>query len=396
MGTGTHAGNRKIAWLSPLPPQRSGIAYYSYSLIKALKPHLDIDLYYDTELPALELRNEFDVYPIHLFPERREAYDEVIYHLGNHSGFHKTIYQLAWKYPGTIVLHDYNLSAVMHDAFYLQADWQLYEQALVDSNGERDHHGLLGLVPQLRRNVNGLPMSHAVVNKSRKVIVHHQWLKHQFNNNDHIDVIPLFGEISFSPTLEQIARFREKFSIKDTHFLISCLGFVNRNKLPELQVKVVKKLLAQGFPVHLLFAGETSPEVRALQEEVEASEFRKYITFAGYLDETDYLSALFAADVVINLRNPSMGEGSLTLVHALAAAKPTIISDANQYTEFPDKVCWKLTHDENEAELLCDYLTVLLSNKNVRAAQSENAVNYVKSVFAIEKIVRHWLRVISK
>jgi glycosyltransferase involved in cell wall biosynthesis len=396
MGTGTHAGNRKIAWLSPLPPQRSGIAYYSYSLIKALKPHLDIDLYYDTELPALELRNEFDVYPIHLFPERREAYDEVIYHLGNHSGFHKTIYQLAWKYPGTIVLHDYNLSAFMHDAFYLQADWQLYEQALVDSNGERDHHGLLGLVPQLRRNVNGLPMSHAVVNKSRKVIVHHQWLKHQFNNNDHIDVIPLFGEISFSPTLEQIARFREKFSIKDTHFLISCLGFVNRNKLPELQVKVVKKLLAQGFPVHLLFAGETSPEVRALQEEVEASEFRKYITFAGYLDETDYLSALFAADVVINLRNPSMGEGSLTLVHALAAAKPTIISDANQYTEFPDKVCWKLTHDENEAELLCDYLTVLLSNKNVRAALSENAVNYVKSVFAIEKIVSHWLRVISK
>jgi glycosyltransferase involved in cell wall biosynthesis len=396
MGTGTHAGNRKIAWLSPLPPQRSGIAYYSYSLIKALKPHLDIDLYYDTELPALELRNEFDVYPIHLFPERREAYDEVIYHLGNHSGFHKTIYQLAWKYPGTIVLHDYNLSAFMHDAFYLQADWQLYEQALVDSNGERDHHGLLGLVPQLRRNVNGLPMSHAVVNKSRKVIVHHQWLKHQFNNNDHIDVIPLFGEISFSPNFEQIARFREKFSIKDTHFLISCLGFVNRNKLPELQVKVVKKLLAQGFPVHLLFAGETSPEVRALQEEVEASEFRKYITFAGYLDETDYLSALFAADVVINLRNPSMGEGSLTLVHALAAAKPTIISDANQYTEFPDKVCWKLTHDENEAELLCDYLTVLLSNKNVRAALSENAVNYVKSVFAIEKIVRHWLRVISK
>lgn len=396
METGTHAGNHKIAWLSPLPPQRSGIAYYSYSIIKALKSHLDIDLYYDNELPAPELRNEFSVYPMSVFPERRERYDEVIYHLGNHSGFHKTIYQLAWKYPGTIVLHDYNLSAFMHDAFYLQADWQLYEQALVDSNGERDHQGLLGLVPQLRRNVNGLPMSHAVVNKSRKVVVHHQWVKHQFKNNDHIDVIPLFGEISFSPTSEQIAKFREKFGINDTHFLISCMGFVNRNKLPELQVNVVKKLLAQGFPLHLVFAGETSPEVRSVQEEVEASEFRQYITFTGYLDETDYLSALFASDVVINLRNPSMGEGSLTLIHALAAGKPTIVSDANQYREFPDRVCWKLTHDENEAELLCDYLTVLLSNKNVRAALSENAVNYVKSVFAIEKIVSHWLRVINK
>jgi hypothetical protein len=59
-------------------------------------------------------------------------------------------------------------------------------------------------------------------------------------------------------------------------------------------------------------------------------------------------------------------------------------------------VSWKLTHDENEAELLCDYLTVLLSNKNVRAAMSENAAKYVKSVFALEKIVPQWLRVIGK
>lgn len=389
-------GNRRIAWLSPLPPQRSGIAHYSYTLVKALKPHLDIDLYYDTELPVLELRNEFDVYPIQLFPERREAYDEVIYHLGNNSRFHKTIYQLAWKYPGTIVLHDYNLSAFMHDAFFMQADWQLYEQALVNSNGERDHHGLMGLVPQLRRNVSGLPMSDAVVNRSRKVVVHHRWVKNQFSNNDHVEVIPLYYELGLSPTPAQIAQFREKFGISDTHFLIACMGFVNRNKLPELQVSVVKKLLAQGFPVHLFFAGETSPEVRPLQEEVEASEFRKHITFAGYLDETDYFSALFASDVVINLRNPSMGEASATLMHALAAAKPAIISDANQYTEFPDRVCWKLPHDEHEAELLCDYLSVLLSNKNVRAAMSENAANYFNSVFTLEKVVPQWLRLIKK
>jgi len=390
----THA-NRRIAWLSPLPPQKSGIANYSYWLIKALKPHLDIDLFYDTELPAPELQDEFDVYPIEQFPERREAYDDVIYHLGNHSGFHKKIYQLAWKFPGTVVLHDYNLSAFMHDSFYLQADWQLYEQALVNNHGEAEHKGLTGLVPQLRRNVNGLPMSYAVVNRSRKVVVHHRWVKNQFSNNDHIEVIPHFAKINFSPTAADIEKFREKFSIKDNHFLVSCLGFVNRNKLPELQVRVIKQLLAQGFPVHLLFAGEASPEVRPLQAEVEASEYRGYITFTGYLDEEDYFSALFASDVLINLRNPSMGEASGTLMHALAAAKPAIVSDNNQYKEFPDKVCWKLTHDENEAQLLCDYLAVLLSNKNVRAAMSENAANYVKSVFALEKVVPQGLRVIG-
>jgi len=99
---------------------------------------------------------------------------------------------------------------------------------------------------------------------------------------------------------------------------------------------------------------------------------------------------------LINLRNPSMGEASGTLMHALAAAKPAIVSDNNQYKEFPDKVCWKLIHDENEAQLLCDYLTVLLSNKNVRAAMSENAANYVQSVFALEKVVPQWLRLVSQ
>ena len=389
-------GKRKIAWLSPLPPQRSGIANYSYWLVKALKPHLDIDLYYETELPDAELQREFDVYPMSLFPERHETYDEVIYHLGNNSIFHKKIYQLAWRFPGTVVLHDYNLSAFMHYAFYLQADWQLYEQALVNSNGEPERKGLQGLVPQLRRNVNGLPMSYAVVNKSRKVIVHHRWVKNQFSHNEHIEVIPMFAKINISPTADQIEAFRKKFAIKDTHFLITCLGFVNRNKLPELQVRVVKALVAQGMPVQLVFAGETSPEVRSLQKEVEASEYGEYITFTGYLDETDYFAAVFASDVVINLRNPSMGEASLTLMHALAAAKPAIISDLNQYQEFPDRVCWKLTHDENEADLLFEYLTVLLSNKSVRAAMSENAANYIKNGFALEKIVPHWLRVITK
>jgi glycosyltransferase involved in cell wall biosynthesis len=226
--------------------------------------------------------------------------------------------------------------------------------------------------------------------------VHHRWVKNQFSNNDHVEVIPHFARINVSPTREQIEKFKEKFSFKDNRFLITCLGFINRNKLPELQVRVVKRLLAQGYPVHLLFAGETSPEVRALQSEVEASEFREYITFTGYLDEAEYFSALFASDVLINLRNPSMGEASGTLMHALAAAKPAIVSDNNQYKEFPDKVCWKLTHDENEAQLLCDYLTVLLSNKNVRAAMAENAANYVNSVFTLDKVVPQWLRIIGK
>jgi len=184
--------------------------------------------------------------------------------------------------------------------------------------------------------------------------------------------------------------------IKESEFLITCLGFVNKNKLPALQIEVAKGLLEAGYPVRLLFAGETAPDLKYLRSEVEAGKNHEYITFAGYLDEADYFSALFASDLLINLRNPSMGEASGTLMQAMAAGKPAIISDLNQYKEFPDTVCWKLTHGEHEGELLYRYITALLSNKNLRETISANSLAYVDAVLTLERIIPHWLRVLSK
>ena len=386
---------RKVAWFSPLPPQKSGIANYSYRLVRALRPYFDIHLYFDGPELVPELKNEFDVYPLSAFHQRRHEYSEVVYHLGNNSEFHKDIYKLAWHYPATIVLHDYNLSAFMHDSFYLQSDWRLYEEALLNRNGDSDNKKPSGFMSRLRRNVGAFPMSHAVVNKSRKVIVHHRWVKDQFAGGSGIHVIPHFAHIERLPTQEEIQNFRKRFRISDRDFLIVCLGFINSNKLPQLQVALAERLLAHGYPVHWVFAGETAPAVKRLEAEVQASEFRENITFTGYLDETDYFSAVFSADLAINLRHPSMGEASGTLMHALAAATPAIVSDINQYKEFPDQVCWKLTHDGDEAQLLFEYITVLLSNRNVREALSRNATDYVESVLGLERVIPEWVRVLS-
>jgi glycosyltransferase involved in cell wall biosynthesis len=355
---------------------------------------MDLDLYCDG--PAEDLTNEFNIFPLSEFPQRHQQYDDAVYHLGNNSAFHKQIYKLAWNFPATIVLHDYNLSAFIHDAFYLQADWQLYEEALVNTNGESEGKKISSLLPRLRRNVAGFPMSHAVAKKSKKVVVHHRWVKDQLSGADHVHVIPIFAKSSnYQPARDQIDAFKRRFGINDSHFVLTCLGFINSNKLPQLQVEVTRRLLAQGYPVHLLFAGETAPEVKRLQSELEAGEYRENITFTGYLDEADYFSAVDCSDVMINLRNPSMGEASATLMQALAAGKPAIVSDLNQYREFPDRVCWKVRHDENESQLLYEYLAVLLANRNVREAISENALDYVKSVLALDRVVPHWLRVLG-
>ncbi|HWT02213.1 MAG TPA: glycosyltransferase family 4 protein [Pyrinomonadaceae bacterium] len=382
----------KIAWLSPLPPQRSGIANYSYWLVKALKPYFEIDLYYDGE-ETTPLADEFDVYPQSAFSGRYKIYDEAVYHLGNHSDFHGGIYKLAWDFPGTVVLHDYNLSAFMYETFYRRNEEQMYRQALIDGYGDEGLRAFRALMDGHVPDHAAFPMSHAVVSRSRKAVVHHRWVKAQLGGRDHVEVIPHFARLNRRPTREEIERFKKKFRVRDDHFVVSCLGFVNSNKLPRLQAEVVRRLIADGYPVQLVFAGEPAPQVKSLEAEVQAGDD---IIFTGYLDETDYFSAVFASDVIVNLRNPSMGEASGTLMHALAAARPTIVSDLNQYREFPDKVCWKLADGENQADELYAYLRALLSDKYLRAAISNNAAEYVRNVFGWEKIIARWRQVLSE
>ena len=382
---------RRIAWLSPFPPQRSGIANYSYWLVTELRDVFEIDLYYDGEAPCDELQSLFATYQLSEFAGRRDQYDQAVYHLGNNTEFHAGIYTTAWNFPGTVVLHDYDLSGFMHEAFYWSNN-ELFAQALANKT---EDHQRGSLRDRLMPRSGNDPMSHAIVGRSKKVIVHHRWVKQQFDDDQHIQVIPMFAKLDCIVTDEEVSTFKRKAGLKDDHFVLVCLGFVNRNKLPHLQVDVVKRLQSEGYPVQMLFAGEPAPEVKDLVTAVATGELREDVVFTGYQSEVDYFTAIAAADVVINLRNPSMGEGSLTLMHALAAGKPTIVSDANQYREFPDKVCWKLVHDQNENELLFEYLKTLLAEPRVRAAMSANAAEYVENVLAMHKVRAHWIRALE-
>jgi glycosyltransferase involved in cell wall biosynthesis len=197
------------------------------------------------------------------------------------------------------------------------------------------------------------------------------------------------------PTADDVARFKGRFGLKDDNFVITCLGFVNLNKLPALQIEVAKQLLTEGYPVQLVFAGEPAPDALDLFVRSKLDGFGANIISTGYLDEVDYFSAIFASDVIINLRNPTMGESSATLAQALAAGRPTIVSDVNQYREFPDTVCWKLSHDEYEREVLLEYLRTLLREPAVRRAMSANATNFSREVLGLDHVAEQWLKILS-
>src|SRR4051794_32915171 len=86
----------RVAWFSPLPPDRSGIATYSADLVPRLAHARTIDLF-----SAANARD-------FLWQARRNPYDLVVYQLGN-ARCHDFMWGYLAAFPGLVVLHDARL-----------------------------------------------------------------------------------------------------------------------------------------------------------------------------------------------------------------------------------------------------------------------------------------------
>ena len=101
----------RVAWWSPLPPQRSGIADYSAMLLPHLAQELEIVAVVD-DLVASQVSAPAGV-PI--VPASRYLAGDAgscavdIYQMGNHHQFHGYMHGPAIDRPGVLVLHDLSL-----------------------------------------------------------------------------------------------------------------------------------------------------------------------------------------------------------------------------------------------------------------------------------------------
>ena len=109
------AGSRprpKLAYISPLPPERSGISDYSAELLPALGRHYDIDVVVRQDVTDLQIADAFPIRTVDWFRNHADHYERVLYHFGN-SPFHQHMFELLQEVPGTVVLHDFFLSSVV-------------------------------------------------------------------------------------------------------------------------------------------------------------------------------------------------------------------------------------------------------------------------------------------
>ena len=87
----------RVAFFSPLPPAKSGIADYSAALLEHWNGPMEVETF--AAKPAA-----FDA----------SRYDVCVYQLGNNP-YHGFVYEAALKHPGVVVMHEANLHHLIAD-----------------------------------------------------------------------------------------------------------------------------------------------------------------------------------------------------------------------------------------------------------------------------------------
>ena len=374
---------RKIAFVSPFPPQRSGVADESYRLVAALVKHCDVDAFADgpdvagAQVPdgvSLRALERFDTADL-----AHAGYDKVFYCLGN-SQFHTGALSLLRRRPGVVIAHDVRLNGLYAWCAHNRPDIEprpfqailhlMYQGRVPDDLGE---HGWIEFDDADRY---GVFMAQETIACSERFFVHSHHaaqlakLEAAAGQEQKIGVIP-FGVMSPDDFPSNVP--------SEGPPLVATFGLVGA---PKQVVKVVEAFphVLTRIDATLAIVGPhaSASEKKRLEELARALEITKRIHQTGYVEEEHMLGWFARATVAVQLRAASNGETSAAVARCLAAGVPTIVTNIGSAAELPDECVVKVEREISPLAL-GETIADLLEDHERRDAMSAAGIEYARA-----------------
>jgi glycosyltransferase involved in cell wall biosynthesis len=371
----------RLAYLSPLPPERSGIADYSAELIPELAKYYDIDVILGQDAsietwisPCSTPRS------VTWFLENSQSYDRVLYHFGN-SKCHAYLFDLLSKVPGVVVLHDFFLGDIQLICASAAPDAHAFAKVLYHS------HGYCALI-NLFRNYQPtdahkqFPVNLAVLANAHGVITHSDHARqlaidwYGKNLAQNWSVIPLMRTAARSTVRE---RAREQLGLRADAFVVGSFGLISPLKLNlSLLQAWLRSQLAKDPRCILLFIGDNDAAEygRQMSEQCQSSGVAGRVHITGWIDKESYDVYLAAVDVAVQLRVSSRGETSAAVLDCMNHGLPTIVNASGSMTELPQNTVRMLPEYFEESQLI-DALESFWTSPQERAALGTQAQEHV-------------------
>jgi len=389
----------KLAFISPLPPERSGISDYSAELLPELAKHYDIDVVVAQAAVAdpWVLAN-LQIRTVDWFRRHASDFDRILYQFGN-SPFHSHMFSLLREYPGVVVLHDFFLSGVLANEEVIGGMPGVWSQALYDSHGYfalKERFAADGIEAAKQK----FPVNLAVLQWSRGLILHSDFARslvaHWYGQQapEAWKVIPLCR--AQKRIVDRVVARRELRLAQDD-FVVCSFGYLDFTKLNHRLLGAwLKSSLAANPKCLLVFVGENHGGAygRELLHLIEQSGLKNRVRISGWADQDTFRQYLAVADAAVQLRCNSRGETSAAVLDCMNNGLPTIVNANGSMGDLAKDAVLMLP-DQFDDEVLVAALDSVYRYAELRARLSERAREVILTQHALEACASQYAEAIE-
>lgn len=347
----------RLAYISPLPPERTGIAEYSAELLPELSRYYDIDVIV-SRLPVADpwVSANCPAYDAGWFDENAHLYDRILYHFGN-SVFHRHMFDLFGRHPGVVVLHDFYLSGIIAHMDIHEGREGFWPQSLYRSHG----YPAIQELDSGQDNADVVwkyPANLAVLQNALGVIVHNEYCRtlgaHHYGRAfvARWEVIPQLRRASYDSTREAA---RRALGFAEHDFVVCSFGVMGPIKLNDRLLRAwLASDCARAAGHHLVFVGEDAggqyaEQIRRMIGEAASA---SGVRITGFTTAEEYRQYLSAADVAVQLRTLSRGETSRAVLDCMAHGLPIVTNAHGALAELPGDCAVMLPEEFIDAHLI--------------------------------------------
>jgi len=341
-----------VAYYSPMPPERSGIADYSALLLPALRRRMEVDV------PARGQRAHGDV---------------ALYHVGNDPESHGWIIDRLRREPGIVVLHDFVLHHLVASLTLGRKDKRGYLAALERDAGLPGRLLGLGVIdgcipPLWEVRPEDFPLCGEVLDLATGVIVHSRFVERRVRERGYDGPVWRIPHPAWTPPAVPPER-------PDGDPVFGAFGNVNASKRVPQLLEAFARFRETHSTARLVLAGANAQRHRLADG----------VLREGYVDEKRLWELLAGVDAVVSLRSPTMGETSGVAIRALTVGKPLLASDVGWFAELSDDVALKVAPNDTEIDRLVAGMETL-SDSSVRDRMAASARELVSAEHDVERV----------
>ena len=370
-----------LAYVSPLPPENTGIADYSAELLPMLAKYYDIVCIVDqAEVFDSWITNHCVVHSSDWLRVHADSVSRVLYNVGN-SRFHSFMYALLLEIPGVVTLHDFftgNLFVHLENNEGVQF---ALAKELYNIHG---YPAVADYCSDLEYAKNIYPVSRNIIDEALGVIVHSEHsrrLSDQWYGKGRSDDWKVIPHLRKDSAERNQVQARKKLGLDSGDYIIGSFGIMDPTKLNHAILQAwLDSSLSKNLSTKLFFIGENfgSEYFQNIQVEVQKRKLDDRIVFTGRCDTETFRLYLEAVDMAVQLRANSRGETSGTILDCMNYGIPTITNAHGSIAELdPESVA--MLSDNFTVSNLSKKMEELYSDKKLCRKISGNAKKTIKT-----------------